>query len=149
MSETKIIKTIMKIVPAKRKHRLEMKSINEKCLPENYPVYMWEEFLSEHCSFVLLANNQVVGYIVCADTSNDKNKKIKSIVSFAISQEYRNKKWGNKLLSTALIHLQSQKVIQVELNVRVGNTNALQGSSPVVAAPVIQILKGNPPLPDQ
>ena len=100
------------ILPAKRKHRHEIKRINELTLPENYPMELWEEILTEHCSFVLMANSNLVGY--CCVARN-------SIMSFAILPEYRGKGFGKLLMNTTLDYLKSKKWNYVTLHVRVDN----------------------------
>ena len=105
----------IRILPAKRKHRFDIKKVNELVLPENYPMYLWEEILSEHCSFVLLANSIVIGYCCIAR---------KSIMSFALLPEYRGKGLGKLLLNTALEHVKSQKWSFITLHVRVDNNIA-------------------------
>lgn len=102
----------IRILPAKRKHRHEIKSINEQTLPENYPMELWEEILSEHCSFVLMANSKMIGY--CCVARN-------SVMSFAILSEYRGKGFGKLLINTALAYLKSKKWTYVTLHVRVDN----------------------------
>ena len=105
----------IRILPAKRKHRFDIKKVNELVLPENYPMYLWEEILSEHCSFVLLANSIVIGYCCISR---------KSIMSFALLPEYRGKGLGKLLLNTALEHVKSQKWSFITLHVRVDNNIA-------------------------
>jgi len=102
----------IRILPAKRKHRHEIKKINEFVLPENYPMDLWEEILSEHCSFVLMANSVVVGYCCVAR---------QSIMSFAIISEYRGKGYGKLLMDTALDNIKSVNWKCVDLHVRVDN----------------------------
>lgn len=106
----------IKIFPAKRKHRHEMKAINEKCLPENYDIELWDIFISYHNSFVLCYNSLVIGYCLCSNEGN--------IVSFAILEEYRCKGYGKSLLSTTLNHLKNTKS-QSLLQVRVSNECAI------------------------
>lgn len=116
-SEYEIKKRKIKIFPAKRKHRVEMKEINEKCLPENYDMYVWELFLSYHNSFVLCAGSFVIGYCLCGNEGN--------IASFAILPEYRGKGYGKQLLTETLNHLKT-KYNQSSLQVRVSNEQAIK-----------------------
>ena len=106
----------IKILPAKRKNRLEMKEINEKCLPENYDISLWELFISYHNSFVLYADSVVIGYCLCGNDG--------SIASFAILSDYRGRGYGKKLLGVALDHLR-KKFDRVFLQVRVSNNTAI------------------------
>lgn len=120
MSETTIPvikKQKMKILPAKRKHRFELKAINEKCLPENYDISVWDTFISFHNSFVLYADSLVVGYCI--------GGKEGEIYSFAILEEYRGKGYGKKLLNTAIEHFVKKGIKKVSLNVRVSNNIAI------------------------
>lgn len=112
---TNMIKEKIRILPAKRKHRFDIKKVNELTLPENYPMDLWEEILSEHCSFVLLANSIVIGYCCVAK---------KSIMSFAILSEYRGKGFGKLLINKSLDYAKSQKWDFINLHVRVDNTIA-------------------------
>ncbi|MDD4931443.1 MAG: GNAT family N-acetyltransferase [Candidatus Colwellbacteria bacterium] len=105
----------IRILPAKRKHRHEIKSINELTLPENYPMDLWEEILSEHCSFVLMANSKMIGY--CCVARN-------SVMSFAILSEYRGRGFGKLLMNTTLDCLKSKKWTYITLHVRVDNVIA-------------------------
>ena len=107
----------IKILPAKRKHRLEMKAINEKCLPENYDIYFWDLFVSYNNSFVVSAGNFIIGYCLCGNEGN--------IASFAILPEHRGKGFGKQLLSTTLNHLKL-KNNSITLQVRVSNKLAVK-----------------------
>lgn len=101
-----------KILPAKRKHRHDIKRVNELTLPENYPMELWEEIISAHCSFVLLENSVVIGYC-CIDRN--------SIMSFAILPEYRGKGLGKRLINESLEYVKSKKWSYINLHVRVDN----------------------------
>lgn len=122
----------IKIMPAKRKHRIEMKAINEKCLPENYDLGIWEYFLSFHTSYVLYADSYVVGYCLCGE--HDEIKGAATIASFAILPEYRNRGFGRLLIDTTIKNLNTlrvpeakllKKYPQVVLQVRVSNDIAI------------------------
>ena len=111
------MKEKIRILPAKRKHRHEMKSVNEICLPENYPMDYWEENLKAKNSFVLCADSKVVGYILASDEP--------SIASFAILEKYRKQGYGKKLMSICLQELQKKKYKNVILHVQTTNQVAL------------------------
>lgn len=116
MSSLCVKKEKIRILPAKRKHRHDIKKINEITLPENYPMELWEEILAEHCSFVLLANSMTIGY--CCVARN-------SVMSFAILSNYRGKGYGKLLMNHTLEYLKFQKKWPyVTLHVRVDNTVA-------------------------
>lgn len=117
MDSLKVKKQKIKILPAKRKNRLEMKEINEKCLPENYDISIWELFISYHNSFVLYADSLVVGYCLCGNEGN--------IASFAILEDYRGKGYGKNLLSVTLEHLK-KNFDKALLQVRVSNEKAIR-----------------------
>lgn len=107
----------IKIFPAKRKHRSEIKVINEKCLPENYDDFFWDTFVSYGNSFVLCAGNFVIGYCLCSEKAN--------IASFAVLPEYRGKGYGKQLLKTTLDYLKT-RYNESSLQVRVSNKLAIQ-----------------------
>ena len=102
----------IRILPAKRKNRHDIKKINELTLPENYPMELWEEIISEHCSFVLMSNSFVIGY--CCVARN-------SVMSFAILSEFRGKGYGKMLINHTLEFLKSKKWKYINLHVRVDN----------------------------
>lgn len=102
----------IKILPSKRKHRHDIKKINELTLPENYPMELWESIISEHCSFVLMNNSVMIGYCCVAK---------KSVMSFAILPEYRGQGLGKTLMLHTLNYLKSQKWEYITLHVRTDN----------------------------
>lgn len=106
----------VKILPAKRKDRHEMKAINEECLPENYTIEFWEMIISYHNSFIVRIDSYIAGYCLCDDKG--------IICSFAILPKYRGVGFGERLLSTTLEHL-GKKYKQSILQVRVSNEKAI------------------------
>lgn len=106
------MKEKIKILPAKRKHRINIKQINEICLPENYPMELWEEILLEHHSYVLMNNSIVIGF--CCIARN-------SIMSFAILPEYRGRKLGKMLIEHSLDEYEKNKEKYITLHVRIDN----------------------------
>ncbi len=112
------MKEKIRIFPAKRKHRHEMKAINEICLPENYSMDYWEDNLKAKNSFVLCANYTVVGYILTTDEP--------SIASFAILERYRKQGYGKQLMSICLQELKKKKYEKVILHVQPKNLPALK-----------------------
>src|SRR5437016_13877034 len=107
------MKEKIRILPAKRKHRHEIKAINELCLPENYPMDFWEQQLGAKNSFVLCANSRVIGYILVNQEP--------VIISFAILEPYRKKGYGKQLLLTCLQELKKKNHENVRLHVRQSN----------------------------
>ena len=116
------VKENIKIIPAKKKHRFEIKSINEQCLPENYDMHIWEYFLEFHTSYILSSNGTTVGYCLCGEAENDPF--IASIISFSILPQFRGRKLGEKMLTKTIDNLRS-KYRSVQLQVRVSNIPAI------------------------
>jgi ribosomal-protein-alanine N-acetyltransferase len=115
MDTLNVVKEKIRVIPAKRKHRHDIKKVNEQTLPENYPLELWEDILSEHCSFVLMANSLLVGY--CCVARN-------SIMSLSILPKYRGRGYGRLLLNTSLEGLKTKNYKEVSLHVRIDNTVA-------------------------
>lgn len=107
---------MLDIVRANNEHTVDMKAINEKCLPENYSIYFWEKYVSYDTSFVLKDNNLIVGYCLCDDNG--------TICSFAILPEYRGMGYGKRLMTDVLNNLTPNNK-SVTLQVRVGNYRAI------------------------
>jgi len=107
----------MKIIirPMKYSDLSQVMSINIKSLPENYKREHWDMWFhnGKKHSFVALLNGELCGYLLCDE---------KSIVSFAISEKYRNNKIGSNLLSNCLSTLTEN----VELHCREENKDAIR-----------------------
>lgn len=98
---------------ARRKDRQEMKACNERNLAENYSLQHWETTLNDHpgCSYVLTdPENKVHGYLL----SNEA-----TVLSFAVDEQYRQKRWGTKLFEEFLKHHAHKH--NVTLHVRMSN----------------------------
>ena len=94
--------------------------INEQCLPENYPRFFWNSVLSYNKSYQIVdnINNKIFGYCLCG-------KGGKTILSFAMLPEYRNRGFGKKLLiHTVNKNIQSQTNKSIILHVRESNSIA-------------------------
>lgn len=102
----------VKFLEATRKHRHEIKSVNETTLPENYPDSFWESILANHKTRVVTVGGLVVGYCAC-ETSG-------MIVSLAVLPEHRRKGYARKLLSQVCT-----PGMDYSLQVRVDNSSAL------------------------
>ena len=91
----------------------KMKEINERCLQENYNIEFWHEIwnTNKSCCFVAVFSGMIIGYVL--SSAND-------IVSFAVDEEYRNKKVGKELMKNVLNNFKSD----VRLNVRISNDAA-------------------------
>ncbi len=126
MEKEKIIKPRkIKISSAKRSHRFQMKEINEQCLSENYDISLWERFISQHNSFILSNNSQIIGYCLVSYVNDNPHLQEVNISSFTILPEYRSKGYGKMLLSTVLTYLKSKKYKSVHLHVRISNNIAI------------------------
>lgn len=106
----------VRILPAKRKDRHEMKSINEQCLSENYIMEFWEILISYHNSFILKVDSYIAGYCLCDDKG--------TLCSFAVLPKYRDLGLGKKLLQTTIDTL-GKKYSSCILQVRVSNEKAI------------------------
>lgn len=113
---TKIDK--IKILPAKTRHSLEMKRLNEACLPENYPSYFWKEYILYNNSFVAIKDSIVYGYILCGSRGE--------ICSFCVDEKYRGQGLGKLLLDTVINHFKNKgDNVTLSLQVRVNNSTAI------------------------
>ena len=110
---------IMKVIFREAKlHDLQgMKHINERCLPENYPMSFWQTTWESNKdrSFVAVCSNIVVGYILCNQDY---------VVSFAVDAPYRKSGIGRNLLRQAL-NACASKATEIKLNVRETNVGAI------------------------
>lgn len=100
---------------AKRKHRLEMKAVNELMLPENYPLSFWEETIANHRSQVAVVGGQVVAYCLCSDRGH--------IMSLAVLKEHQGKGYAGRLLADVMAKEVQQSY---SLHVRINNEIALK-----------------------
>ena len=91
----------------------KMKEINERCLQENYNIEFWHEIwdTNKSCCFVAVFSGIIIGYVLASEDH---------IVSFAVDEEYRNKKVGKELMKNVLNNFKSD----VRLNVRISNDAA-------------------------
>lgn len=103
----------IKFTEATRKHRHEIKSVNELTLPENYPESLWESILADHKTRIVTVGGQVVGYCACVASG--------MIVSLAVLPEHRRKGYARKLLSQVC-----KPGMDYSLHVRVDNLSALE-----------------------
>lgn len=80
-----------------------MDRINRACLSENYAIPFWETQIAFQNSFVISANADVFGYILCDNQGN--------INSFALLDKFRKRGYGRQLLETCLHHVISQEIV--------------------------------------
>jgi ribosomal protein S18 acetylase RimI-like enzyme len=109
---------------AKKEDLKEIIILQNKCLPEKYPIELFEKLLSS--TFIYEMDNKIIGYAMLANVliiPSDVKKyinggKISSLISFGVDNDYRNKGIGYKLLSDILNRLSAEYLM---LNVRVSN----------------------------
>ncbi len=108
--------------------------INRKCLPENYPVYFFEELLERYGEAFYVAtapDDQVVGYVMCRvewkpGFFNKWLLRSLHIVSIAVLPEHRRKGLGYALMAHALKSgKEVYHVRETYLEVRVSNSPAI------------------------
>jgi len=84
--------------PKNKEEVKEMKAINEKCLPENYPLAIWIQLTSSYPDLALVlyhtGTRKVVGYTMGQVTETN----MCNLFSFAILPEHRKKGYGKRLL---------------------------------------------------
>ncbi len=112
-----------------------VKSLNEMLLPENYPMYFYENLFQNFGEAFLVAkvDDEIVGYIMCRVEKEFKFefplrfRKVGHIVSIAIKPNYRRLGIGTSLMKIAMENL--RRIYEVEyvyLEVRVSNTPAIK-----------------------
>jgi len=101
-------------LPATRKHRLEMKVINELELPENYELAYWEGYIAQHRSQVAMLSGQAIGYCLCSVEGH--------IISLAVRKEHQGKGYGKQLLRRVIV---ANPQLTYSLHVRSTNQRAI------------------------
>lgn len=81
-----------------------IKKLNEKFLPENYCIELWNIWfiIGIQYSFIAQHDDKIIGYIMC---NGDK------ILSFAIDDKYRHMGIGTQLLLNCLSSVTNQNLI--------------------------------------
>lgn len=101
---------------------LTIKSINEKCLPENYDLGTYEKFLSIYnMTYVVTSNDNVVGYII----GSVEDGVEAHIVSIAVLPEFRKQRFGQRLILALLVDAKRKGLKSCSLHVRVSNAPAI------------------------
>lgn len=106
-----------------------IKSINEQCLPENYDLKTYDQFLSIYnMTYVLVCENpqsptdqKIVGYVI----GSIEDSVEAHIVSIAVLPEFRNKGFGQRLILALLVDAKRKGLKSSSLHVRVSNKKAI------------------------
>ena len=112
-----------------------VKEINEKELPEDYPFFFYKSILDNFPEAFLIASmkhdpNYIVGYVmwrVERIPSKDSIRLINKghLVSIAVSENYRRMGIASALLSKSMTEILTQKISECVLEVRVSNHGAV------------------------
>lgn len=112
-----------------------VKSINEMVLPENYPMYFYENLFHNFGESFLVAKvgEEIVGYIMCRVEKEFRFefplrfRRVGHIVSIAIKPNYRRMGIGTSLMQRAMDALKNIYGCEyVYLEVRVSNYPAIK-----------------------
>jgi ribosomal protein S18 acetylase RimI-like enzyme len=106
-----------------------IKSINEECLTENYPVEVYKKLI--HSIFVYDMGDELAGYIILAkcltkkdafikysDTASNGKKYHTLVFSLAVKEKYRGRGFGKALLKVGIDKCQNRFLL---LTVRKSN----------------------------
>lgn len=109
--------------------------INEKSLPENYPLFFYEQILERYPDSFILAYlkdepKKIIGYIMWRIEKGPSSFSLEYVkkghlVSLAILEDYRRIGIGNALLKESMQNVQKFKIAEHVLEVRVSNTAAI------------------------
>jgi len=112
-----------------------VKSINEMTLPENYPLYFYENLFHNFRDSFLVAkvDGEIVGYIMCRVEREFRFdipfrfRRVGHIVSIAVKPNYRRLGIGSSLIKKAMDALKNVYGCEyVYLEVRVSNIVAIK-----------------------
>ncbi|MFW9939215.1 MAG: ribosomal protein S18-alanine N-acetyltransferase [Candidatus Thorarchaeota archaeon] len=108
--------------------------VNERELPEDYPYFFYKSILDNFPeAFLVTTNkeNKVIGYVMwrveqipSLDSLRYVNKG--HLVSIAVSEEYRRRGIGTKLLANSMAAVKKHKITEYVLEVRVSNYVAIK-----------------------
>jgi ribosomal-protein-alanine N-acetyltransferase len=113
----------------------EVKKINRKCLPENYPTFFFlniaEKFPEGFNVAALEENGALVGYEMTRIERGLSNfgfglNKKGHIISIAVLPEYRRLGIGKQLMKAAASALRARNIREAFLEVRESNNAAIQ-----------------------
>lgn len=100
-----------------------MKALNSKILPENYPLYFWiVQLLTSNNSYVAYSKDEhgksiCIGYCLAYPESPTSGL----ICSLAVHPNYRNNQIGKTLLKMSIDSLKAQHILNIILHVRCDN----------------------------
>jgi ribosomal-protein-alanine N-acetyltransferase len=109
---------------------LIIQKINEKCLPENYPIEIYNQHFDNWKDLIFVATTEkvIVGYIMCYMELMKINKKtvpVGHITSLAILPEHRGHKLGYRLMLSVLVNMKKNyHAKQATLHTRESNDTA-------------------------
>ncbi len=110
----------------------EVVSINQRCLPENYPdqFFMGLYYHAPKAFYVAEYNNEIVGYIMCRIERGISGfgrmpAKKGHIVSVAVLKSMRHKGVGTALISAGMEGMKSYGASEFFLEVRKTNEDAI------------------------
>jgi len=112
-----------------------VKALNEALLPENYPMYFYENLFKSWGDAFLVAkvDGEIVGYVMCRVEKEFRLElpirilKVGHIVSIAVKPEYRRMGIGRSLMERAVKTLFDMYGVEyVYLEVRVSNEAAIK-----------------------
>ena len=110
--------------------------VNETTLPENYPLFFYEQILEKYPKTFILAYNkddpkQIIGYIMWRverglSSFGLEHVKKAHLVSLAVLHNYRRKGIANELLLKSMELIREFKIKEYVLEVRVSNSGAVK-----------------------
>lgn len=111
-------------------------SINEATLPENYPIFFYEQILERYPEAFKLAYliddpDTIIGYIMWRVERGPSSFGLKYVkkghlVSLAVLKQYRRQGVASMLLNHSMEAVQQFKISEYVLEVRVSNTGAVR-----------------------
>ncbi len=110
--------------------------VNETTLPENYPLFFYEQILEKYPKTFILAYNkddpkQIIGYIMWRverglSSFGLQHVKKAHLVSLAVLPSYRRQGIANEILLKSMSLIRDFKIAEYVLEVRVSNSGAVR-----------------------
>ena len=110
--------------------------VNETTLPENYPLFFYEQILEKYPKTFILAYNkddpkQIIGYIMWRverglSSFGLQHVKKAHLVSLAVLHDYRRQGIANEILLESMKLIRDFKISEYVLEVRVSNSGAVK-----------------------